>query len=314
MGDERAETYLRLRAEAELRRTGELLRGLDAGDGPDGLADPGRSPFAVAERAAWRVVMAGRILVAAGALGEERLACVTADFHAAVRARSRLMLDWDRRRHMLYRGRYSRAGPPPSSRSAGGPMRVTPVGQAVEVAGGRAPATLHLMSLVRTGTEALVTVVMRMRWPPDGSSTDLEISGAGPHHLPFGQLWAADEEGTRYAVRFEAGQGGTDTWAGVAQLTPVPPDRARWLEVYGDGTRLARLPLRPPAASGRQAPPPAAGPAAVSPAERLLAVEAEHILASGGASGAVAFHRSSATLAISSREAPLGRASLWRDL
>jgi len=30
--------------------------------------------------------------------------------------------------------------------------------------------------------------------------------------------------------------------------------------------------------------------------------------------GAVAFHRSSATLAISSREAPLGRASLWRDL
>src|ERR1017187_2851175 len=30
--------------------------------------------------------------------------------------------------------------------------------------------------------------------------------------------------------------------------------------------------------------------------------------------GAVAFHGSSATLAISSREAPLGRASLWRDL
>ena len=64
------------------------------------------------------------------------------------------------------------------------------------------------MSLVRTETEALITVVMRMRWPPDGSSLELEVTGAGPHHLPYGQLWAVDDQGTCYGVRFEGGQGG----------------------------------------------------------------------------------------------------------
>jgi len=73
-----------------------------------------------------------------------------------------------------------------------------------------------------TGTEALITVVMRMRWPPDGSSSDLEITGAGPHHLPYDQLWAVDDEGTRYTARFEIGQGETAAWRGVIQLSPVP--------------------------------------------------------------------------------------------
>ena len=63
------------------------------------------------------------------------------------------------------------------------------------------------MSLVRTATEALITVVMRMHWPPDGSSPDLELTGAGPHHLPYDQLWAVDDQGTRYTVRFEGGRG-----------------------------------------------------------------------------------------------------------
>jgi hypothetical protein len=34
---------------------------------------------------------------------------------------------------------------------------------------------------------------MRMHWPPDGPGTDLEITGAGPHQLPYSQLWAVDE-------------------------------------------------------------------------------------------------------------------------
>ena len=67
VGDERAETYLRLLAEAELRRAGDQLRGLDAGAGTGEWSDPGTAPFAAAESAQWRVVRAGRILAAAGA-------------------------------------------------------------------------------------------------------------------------------------------------------------------------------------------------------------------------------------------------------
>ena len=53
VGDERAETYLRLLAEVELRRAGDQLRGLDAAAGTDEWSDPGMVPFAAAESAHW---------------------------------------------------------------------------------------------------------------------------------------------------------------------------------------------------------------------------------------------------------------------
>jgi hypothetical protein len=50
VGGERAETYLRLLAEVELRRAGGQLRGLDAA-GTDDRSDPAMAPFAIAESA-----------------------------------------------------------------------------------------------------------------------------------------------------------------------------------------------------------------------------------------------------------------------
>ena len=190
---------------------------------------------------------------------------------------------------MLHRTMFAPSSRPPlPSRPASRAMRVTPIGRALRVASDRAPSVLHLMSLVRTETEAVITVVMRMHWPPDGPGTDLEITRAGPHHLPYDQLWAVDDQGTRYTVRFEGpGQGGTATWRGIARLSPVPPRGARRLDLVGDGTRLIQLPLRPPAARGCPAAPPAAEPVAVPPGERLLVLEAERILASGDARGPV---------------------------
>jgi hypothetical protein len=102
VGDERAETYLRLRAEAELRRACAELRRLDAAAG-DVWADPGMVPFGTAEMAGWKVVRAGRILVAAGVLDQDYLDDVASDLHAAIKVRSRLLLNWDRRRGMLHR-------------------------------------------------------------------------------------------------------------------------------------------------------------------------------------------------------------------
>jgi hypothetical protein len=138
----------------------------------------------------------------------------------------------------------------PSGR-AGRVVRVTPIRRALRVASGRAPWALHLMSLVRTGTEAVITVVMRRHWPPDGSSADLEITGAGPHHLPYDQLGAVDEHETRCTVGFEGGQGGTAAWRGIALLSSVPPRGARRLDLVGDGTRLvgSRSCRRPRAAA-----------------------------------------------------------------
>jgi hypothetical protein len=169
VGDDRAETYLRLLAEAELRRVGDRLRRLDAAAGTDAWSHPDMSLFAMAEGAQWKVGRTARILVAAGVLDQECLADIADVFSAAIQVRSRLLLNWYRRRGVLHRTIF---GPtvlhPPSPRPASQAMRVTPIGRAVKMAGDRAPSTLHLMSLVVTGTEALITVVMRMHWPRTG--------------------------------------------------------------------------------------------------------------------------------------------------
>jgi len=99
--DERAETYVRLRAEVELRRVGDQLRGLDAVAGTGDRPAPGM-PFALAETALWKVIRAGRILVAAGALDQDYLDRLAADLNAAIYARSQIMLTWHRRRGMRH--------------------------------------------------------------------------------------------------------------------------------------------------------------------------------------------------------------------
>jgi hypothetical protein len=183
---------------------------------------------------------------------------------------------------VVYRGSYVRPDPSPPDAQA---MQVVPLGRVLRAAGDRVPWTLHLMSLVRTPTQAVITVAMRMHWPPDGSSADLEIAGAGPHHLPYDQLEAVDDRGTRYTVRLEGRPGEKVTWFGVARLSPVPPDHVRRLDLVGDGTRLIRLPIGPTAPPGGQATFPATERVAITPAERLLVIEAERILASGDAPG-----------------------------
>ena len=62
--------------------------------------------------AGWKVIRAGRILVAAGVLDQDYLDHLASDLHAAIKVRSRLLLNWDRRRGMLYRTIFQ---PPASS-------------------------------------------------------------------------------------------------------------------------------------------------------------------------------------------------------
>ncbi len=139
-----------------------------------------------------------------------------------------------------------------------------------------------------------------MHWPEDGSSADLEMTGAGVHHFPYGKVGGVDDRGADYRLEFD-GDGGTSSWQGVVRLLPPPPPGARWVDLIADGTtRLARVDLDPPVpelptpelptpelpAPELPAPElPASGPATIKAsagvpaAVRLLALEAEGLLA-----------------------------------
>jgi hypothetical protein len=277
VGDERAETYLRLRAEAELRRR---LR--SAADVPAaGLVSAADVTASIMD-----IRWAGEVLRDADVLAHGTALRIAAELEMtlAVRARSEprrlaLRLGW------AFRERGEESPTQASQRRYHGlarPMRVVSLGRTLPVHDERAPCDLHLMTLVSAQSEAVITVAQRMHWPVDGSSTDLEILGAGIGHLPFGQLDAVDDQGSRYRLQFSLGDGGADTWRGLIMLSPAPPPEASWLDLVADGTRLIRLDLRP------DGPARAAAPAevtieqtpGVAPGEHLLAAEAGAIMAS----------------------------------
>jgi len=261
VGDERAQTYLRLLAEQQARAAPR--------SGPRSGSDIARS----VEQVRW----AGEILASAGVLEETDVHRVATELEAALLIRSGL----ERPRFALRVGR-ALAGltAPPSDdrrwRGGATPMGITPIGRTIRVAHERAPSDLHLMSLVRSPDGMVITAAMRVHWPPDGSCADLEITGAGPHLLPYDQLRAADDRGTHYRVTM-SGEGGELTWQGAIGLHGALPPRARWLDLIADGAqRLVRIELNPadvqPAGATERAP-------VVPPGERLLAGVAERILA-----------------------------------
>ena len=285
MGDERAETYLRRLAEVQLRRAGDRLRGVDAAVGTGNSPDPGMVPFATAEEAHWKVERAGRILIAAGAFDELSLRCLSDDLYPAIQARSRFLMDHARGKGALptmFPVSHPRPPPDPGGRV----VRVTPIGRSIWAASDPAPLALHLLSLVRTEADAMITVVMRLYRAPDEPATQPKFSSAGPDRLQYEQrLCAVDDVGTSYEAGFWGGTGERTAWRGVIRLSPMPPPDAGKLDLIADGASLVQIPLRPATARGRQVAPSTAQPAPIPPAERLLVLEAERILASGDARG-----------------------------
>ena len=279
MGNERAETYLRLRAEAELRRR---LR--SAVDGPAGRLVSAADVTASIMDLRW----AGEVLRDADVLAHDTALRVAAELEMALAARAhrdprRFTLRLDR----AFRDRGDESLTQASQRGYHGlasPMRVVPLGRTLPIRDDRAPCDLYLMTLVSTPSEAAITVAQRMHWPADGSSMDLEILGAGIGHLPFGQLEAVDDQGGRYRLQFSLGDGGADTWRGIMMLSGAPPPEASWPDLVADGTRrLIRLDLRPGqvvATASAAAEVTIEETPGVAPGEHLLAAEADAIMAS----------------------------------
>jgi hypothetical protein len=277
VGDERAETYLELRAEAELRRR---LRSAVAGSA-SGLVSAADVTASIMD-----IRWAGEVLRDAGVLPHGTALRIAAELEVALAVRAQTdprrlarRLDW------AFRERGDESLTHASRREYHGParpMRVVALGRTLPIHDERAPCDLHLMTLVSTPSEAVITVAQRMHWPADGSSADLEVLGAGIQHLPFGQLAAVDDQDSRYRLRFSVGDGGADTWSGLIMLSPAPPPEASWLDLVADETRLIRLDLRPDGPAQAAAPAEAAIEQipGVAAGEHLLAAEAEAIMAS----------------------------------
>ena len=234
--------------------------------------------------AGWKVVRAGRILVAAGVLDQDYLdhsRGLISD--AAIKVRYRLLLNWDRRRGMLpdhsaacqpdrLRRQPGDAGPRPSARCCGWPVTACR-GRAPPLAGADAgPGRDN-----RRHAHALAAGRIERG---SGAHRGRAASHAVRPALGGGRPGTRSRSGSRAAG---AGRSPGSAWPGCHRC---PRATSGGSNLVGDGTRLVQLPLGPvEARPGRRPVPAAAEPVATGLGERLLVLEAERILASGDARG-----------------------------
>jgi hypothetical protein len=229
---ERAETYLRLLAERELRRALAQAR-----TAPARPADPAaNTEITVVNRVA-------RALITVGALDAGSTGAIQEDLALALRFRLDPAKQWWPRRPV---GRRSAVG--------GQPTAVPPQVVAVRFRLPIPDGSLRVLSYARTGSGCLFTVVARLR----------RRALSGITH-PLSQFTATDDTGTSYRLRFSATGGGPDDYDGQLILVPEPPPGLRWLEITGPGMPGRRVDL----IAGRE-PDCLVTPASLSVGEQLL--------------------------------------------
>ena len=247
MNRERAETHLRLLAEAEMR---DALQEVPPFAGR-WSADRGDAGMA-------RIARVARALTDVHALDAETAKAILADFATAVGARKRsdlgrLMMGYY---ESTLRGRGLRAqwfawptagsqvrpvaqGPAGPGRSGsgspgqGGPTRLVPLGLTVWYSHDGLDGELHLLSYSRTASGARFHLAWRV---------NSGAAGAGLP-LPTGLFGVTDDRGARYSLSFTA-RGGPD-WAGEIGLHPDPPDQVRWFDLDPPGGPALRVNVHP---------------------------------------------------------------------
>jgi hypothetical protein len=259
MNRERAETYLRQLAEAELRRARTL----------PAARIPGRRNTA-------RLALVAQALVAVGAVDAGTADQIRADLEAAVAVRQPgqenqaspgqrgLPPDARRRLARLTHRPPGRAGTvalPVSGLSTGdtrpaphrASWRVVPVGQVIPIRDDDVRRELLLVAYLHSADGARFTMA---RWP-------------------FRPLTAVDDQGASYQLGCRGGHA-----AAELVLRPDPPHDIRWLDlITAPGEPATRVDLDPQI----PAPDVAVTPNAHSPGELLLDVIAARILCSGAA-------------------------------
>lgn len=190
---ERAETFLRLLAEAVLRR-------------------PADDPAPPLDAAVDRVHRAANLLVEAGVLTDEQVGWILLDLTTALRARGRREPVWTR----PYRARRlaamvpGRSDPPPAEE-----WRVFPGPAAVPGA--------HVMALILMPDRGLAPATLS--FPPSAGIPDLQAA-------PWADLAAADGAGTTYRTTYASGSWAGSTWTGTILLRPAPPAGAGWIKIF----------------------------------------------------------------------------------
>ena len=303
MNRERAETILRLLAEAELRDQ-------MAPDPPPWTGGPGAGRV--------KVHVVGQALTAVRALDRETVRDVLADFDLAVSVRrmhragptiATRAASAARLAAQLSPGRPAAPqhppGPPPAIQaqwarmaggrapeSAGSPApaappprdhdpepdaadRFVPIGLTVPFHQGGLSGELYLMSFAHTGAGARLIVL----WGKPALSRDRELGLQQGELFPVDLFTVTDDRGSAYELDLTPANG--PEWISQINLRPVPPDGIRWLEVAAPPGPAVRVSLDP--ASGPPGGEPEGGAPEISAAnlsvgEQLLIMLAEELL------------------------------------
>jgi hypothetical protein len=263
MDRERAETFLRLLVETELRRA---------------AARPGDRTTVAG--CLTRVMRVARVLTAVEALGDELAGQVLDDFELALGVRGAPTPGHPARPLRCW------LGGPHQRRPPGVPDRVVPVGQVIPVHGEQVTGEVTLLSYAQTQAGALLTFVTRPGQlrpvDPDGPWVTMPalpgrpaVRRRGPVMIPYRQFSAADERQTNYQMNYHGNGGRPGQW--ILRLWPDPPRNLNWLD-------LTTTPGEPPVRVGLTAAPPAAVTVrriTGSPAEQLLNNLAMRLLVTG---------------------------------
>jgi len=273
MNRERAETFLRLLAETELRAACEGATFIS------GAPWSGDSPATSFPRLA-RVAQA---LTAVHAVDLAAAQEVLADFAIAVGVRQHsdpgpLLLT----RPAVIRGKlYARAwwgppGPGAAGVGAGGPECFIPLGLTAPFRHEDISGEVNLLSYSHTSSGARFTVTWRTRSPVGQSLLGRHF---GSPVLP-GLLTVSDDLGNGYQLDFSL----TD-WSGEIRLRPDPPEGLRWLELSVSGQKPVRIDLHQQGAGGPDGAGPQVTPTDLSAGEQMLTVFADRLLMVAGEHG-----------------------------
>jgi len=299
MNREGAETFLRLLAEAEMRK--QL-----APDPPPWAGGPGSGRV--------KVYVVGQALIAVNALDHEIVGDVLADFDVAVSvrrlhgatpartvraasaARLAAQLQPGRPRPPLQPGapgpppavlglwaRFARvrptgstgspgpAAPPPDHDPGEGTAdRFVPIGLTVPFHQGNLSGELYLMSFAHTGSDARLIVL----WGKPTLSREHELGLQRAERFPVSLFTVTDDRGSVYELDSTYNDG--SEWISQINLRPAPPDGIRWIEVAAPPGRAVRVNLNP--ASGPPRGGDEASAATLSAGEQLLIKLAEELL------------------------------------
>jgi hypothetical protein len=215
MDRERAETHLRLLAEAELRRA--TSRPADGG-----LLDECHSARLEVVALALHAVHAFDM----GAANE-----IQAELALALGVRNPVSgpggLAPNAQAHLA---RLTYFPPRPSAGhhhtpSSHAPWRVVPVGQVIRARVGDVQGELHLLAYAQTAAGARFTAVSY-----GGPGQVSEFHSPPPGVLLADQFTAVDDQGTSYQFSASPGPGRAE-WSGSLDLGPNPPHEIRWLDL-----------------------------------------------------------------------------------